>query len=280
MHVVVVLGAVVVAIVALAIGAAIVFGAPVLGLASSERRLDHKSKRLLAVSAAAVLLVGVLVAGVVNRSPGRTLTYVGAPATTAPPRTGDDVATSGTTRTTRTTAHRSSGAVTTGPRPSRSSVVRRRSSSTSGAVTALGRTPVTVRKSKARKPTTPTTTKRRTTPTTEAPTTTPTTDPPTTTPTTEPPTTTPTTEPPTTTPTTEPPTTTAPPTLVGDLNADGRVGCSDERILVPQFGDHGSALAGDLNHDGVVDSTDLSILDAHWTGDGTVWIDPPVRICL
>jgi Dockerin type I domain len=60
------------------------------------------------------------------------------------------------------------------------------------------------------------------------------------------------------------------------------VGCIDESILVPELGELGSGLAGDVNGDGSVDASDLAVLTAHWTGDGTTWVNPfnPLQTCL
>jgi hypothetical protein len=56
-----------------------------------------------------------------------------------------------------------------------------------------------------------------------------------------------------------------PPTLTGDLNDDGVVGCADEAILTSNYGATGTGLSGDLNADGVVNVFDLSILLSHFT---------------
>ena len=60
------------------------------------------------------------------------------------------------------------------------------------------------------------------------------------------------------------------------------VGCIDESILLPELGETGPQLAGDINGDGEVDTSDLDLLLAHWTGDGTTWVNPlnPLQTCL
>jgi Cutinase/Dockerin type I domain len=66
--------------------------------------------------------------------------------------------------------------------------------------------------------------------------------------------------------------------IVGDLNADGKVNCTDVNIMKDYFGTVYTSPAtaqfphpNDLNRDGKVDVFDLSILLSHWTGpnDGT-----------
>jgi hypothetical protein len=68
------------------------------------------------------------------------------------------------------------------------------------------------------------------------------------------------------------------PTIVGDLNDDGKVNCVDVSIMKDAFGTVYTdpptteyPHSDDLNHDGKVDILDLSILLSHWTGpnDGT-----------
>jgi serine/threonine protein kinase len=54
--------------------------------------------------------------------------------------------------------------------------------------------------------------------------------------------------------------------IIGDINGDGRVDCSDKDILLSQYGQSGPDLSGDLNHDRTVNLTDMSILLSHWTG--------------
>jgi len=65
--------------------------------------------------------------------------------------------------------------------------------------------------------------------------------------------------------------------IVGDLNDDGKVNCTDVGIITDGFVVYTTPATAqdphpnDLNHDGKVDVFDLSILLSHWTGpnDGT-----------
>lgn len=63
---------------------------------------------------------------------------------------------------------------------------------------------------------------------------------------------------------TGPPTPSTTPSVIGDLNGDGKVNVFDLSILLNAWGTN-SATA-DLNHDGSVNVFDLSILLSHWTG--------------
>lgn len=64
--------------------------------------------------------------------------------------------------------------------------------------------------------------------------------------------------------------------IPGDIDKDGQVGCSDQAILLANWGAEPTkkdkkTLAGrsDLNRDGIVDITDLSIMLSNWTEEGT-----------
>jgi hypothetical protein len=67
-------------------------------------------------------------------------------------------------------------------------------------------------------------------------------------------------------PDTPPPVTTRVSTPIpGDVNKNGKVGCSDLNAVRASFGATGSGLSADVNHDGTVNATDLSIVLSHWT---------------
>jgi len=52
--------------------------------------------------------------------------------------------------------------------------------------------------------------------------------------------------------------------VLGDLDGDGYVGCTDLATLIANYGKSGSEIPGDLNGDGTVTAVDLSILLSHF----------------
>jgi len=60
------------------------------------------------------------------------------------------------------------------------------------------------------------------------------------------------------------PETTAPPSLVGDVDHDGCVGCSDLEIMSAEWGQSGPGLRADFNGDGEVNFADLGLISSQW----------------